>query len=278
MVYIIFFGIVSILILWLVKSSNKKEWLENWECPDHYLDSLAADIPNLSANDRQQIKDALKDYFTLRQQEPKRFYSMPSHTADQVWHNFILDTSAYRDFCKKAFGRYLDHVPSKASDDKQKFASGLRNTLRDTSRINQQSQHRNTNSVLLPILPLTYSSSLPNLFTVDEQVRHPEGTAYQFDTMTAENSNGECLQEVHLTMQKIGSEEEQKLDTSICADEKLVADHIVLDVLNSKGESVRDTETEDQLLQADDFEDHDHFSDSSDSDFSGCGGGCGGGD
>jgi hypothetical protein len=31
---------------------------------------------------------------------------------DPIWHAFILNTRAYREFCEKYFGEYLDHDPT----------------------------------------------------------------------------------------------------------------------------------------------------------------------
>ncbi|CAH0442450.1 glycine-rich domain-containing protein [Ralstonia pseudosolanacearum] len=39
---------------------------------------------------------------------------MPSRVADDLWHAFILYTREYRDFCRRAFGKFLHHLPSAA--------------------------------------------------------------------------------------------------------------------------------------------------------------------
>jgi hypothetical protein len=43
---------------------------------------------------------------------------------DQMWHNFILHTEAYEEFCEKYFGAYVHHVPTtkKADEYKQQFS------------------------------------------------------------------------------------------------------------------------------------------------------------
>jgi hypothetical protein len=35
----------------------------------------------------------------------------PSHRVDLAWHEFILFTKAYREFCEQHFGRFVDHHP-----------------------------------------------------------------------------------------------------------------------------------------------------------------------
>lgn len=36
---------------------------------------------------------------------------VPTKAIDAMWHQHILDTSAYRDDCDAIFGRFLDHFP-----------------------------------------------------------------------------------------------------------------------------------------------------------------------
>lgn len=40
----------------------------------------------------------------------------PSIDIDEVWHNHILHTKAYTDFCNKVFGQYLHHNPGHGTD------------------------------------------------------------------------------------------------------------------------------------------------------------------
>ncbi|WP_091963003.1 glycine-rich domain-containing protein [Marinospirillum celere] len=36
---------------------------------------------------------------------------VPSKMVDYVWHAHLLDTRAYREDCRKIFGRFIDHYP-----------------------------------------------------------------------------------------------------------------------------------------------------------------------
>jgi hypothetical protein len=36
---------------------------------------------------------------------------VPCKIVDEIWHQHILDTAAYRDDCDALFGRFLDHFP-----------------------------------------------------------------------------------------------------------------------------------------------------------------------
>ncbi|MES2014667.1 MAG: hypothetical protein V4437_02530 [Patescibacteria group bacterium] len=35
----------------------------------------------------------------------------PTEEVDEVWHEFILHTELYREFCKTHFGTFIDHRP-----------------------------------------------------------------------------------------------------------------------------------------------------------------------
>ena len=38
-------------------------------------------------------------------------YMVPTAVVDEVWHEHIVDTRRYTDFCERVFGRYLHHEP-----------------------------------------------------------------------------------------------------------------------------------------------------------------------
>lgn len=48
--------------------------------------------------------------FTLMELHGKKA-SMASEKVDEVWHQFILFTPQYHEFCEQMLGRYLHHVP-----------------------------------------------------------------------------------------------------------------------------------------------------------------------
>ncbi|MEE3371137.1 MAG: hypothetical protein VX346_17525 [Planctomycetota bacterium] len=41
----------------------------------------------------------------------------PSHVVDLAWHEWILFTRAYTEFCQTQFGRYIHHTPGGESED-----------------------------------------------------------------------------------------------------------------------------------------------------------------
>jgi hypothetical protein len=50
------------------------------------------------------------------------------HVADDLWHEFILYTKNYEQFCRKAFGRFLHHTPAAVLSKGQQGNAGIRRT------------------------------------------------------------------------------------------------------------------------------------------------------
>ncbi|HCF6241397.1 TPA: hypothetical protein NII08_002263 [Pseudomonas aeruginosa] len=78
-----------------------------------------------------------------RDEDAEPFPSFPEQwILDDYWHEFILSTRAYTDFCMLFFGRYIHHTPtphgvndaneSLAAEDMQRFLKVSRQTLRNT--------------------------------------------------------------------------------------------------------------------------------------------------
>lgn len=57
---------------------------------------------------------------------------VPCKLVDQMWHQHILDTAAYREDCEAIFGRYLDHFPyfgMRGEDDARALHDAYADTL-----------------------------------------------------------------------------------------------------------------------------------------------------
>ena len=57
---------------------------------------------------------------------------VPCHLVDDIWHQHILDTIAYRSDCDAIFGRFLDHFPYfglRGDDDAQALYDAYEDTL-----------------------------------------------------------------------------------------------------------------------------------------------------
>ena len=81
-------------------------------------------------------------YLDLAEQEYLRFLAMrrarpeasivPCKVVDEMWHQHILDTIAYRHDCDAIFGRFMDHFPyfgMRGPDDAQALSDAYDQTL-----------------------------------------------------------------------------------------------------------------------------------------------------
>jgi hypothetical protein len=79
---------------------------------------------------------------------------MPSKAVDEAWHEMILMTRDYTEFCERAFGRYLHHTPDST------LSVSMDELLHETLRIVDQND-----------LPMA-------LFTADADVGLADGNTY----------------------------------------------------------------------------------------------------
>ncbi|MBS9777333.1 MAG: hypothetical protein KGV50_01090 [Gammaproteobacteria bacterium] len=97
----------------------------------------------------------------------KRSVAMPSQAVDVVWHEFILFTRAYDNFCKKSFGNFLHHTPAEAMSSPQNAQIGIKNAWKlACKRANIQ-----------PLSP----AYLPALFAIDDIYNIPNGFCYSLN-------------------------------------------------------------------------------------------------
>jgi hypothetical protein len=92
---------------------------------DEALSHLAAhlDLANvrMKLEDTDEGKGFSPEQSAVAEQEYRRFLGLhlmypeadivPCHLVDDIWHQHILDTIAYRHDCDAVFGRFLDHFP-----------------------------------------------------------------------------------------------------------------------------------------------------------------------
>jgi hypothetical protein len=60
----------------------------------------------------------VKKYLVLARSDNSKIWQMYSLRIDEAWHQFILFTNEYIDFCERFFGGYVPHSPSNAPESK----------------------------------------------------------------------------------------------------------------------------------------------------------------
>lgn len=86
--------------------------------------------PHLTEADLDRVMSGLSAWFHLSHRAGRKTVSMPSQAVDAAWHEFILFTRNYRDFCRKALGRFLHHTPAEAMRTPTEAQEGIRRAWR----------------------------------------------------------------------------------------------------------------------------------------------------
>jgi len=93
--------------------------------------------------------------------------AMPSQVTDDLWHEFILYTRQYQQFCTQAFGRFLHHTPTAVMGRNRSSNEGLRRVWWHVcleENINPRKATR-----------------LPLLFAIDSKLGLGDGFHYELD-------------------------------------------------------------------------------------------------
>jgi hypothetical protein len=143
--------------------ASRAEFIRSYVFPKGLLERLNDKWPHLTEDQRLLVGKGLRQFF-LAHAQSGRFVSMPSQVVDELWHQFILYTKAYADFCNKAFGHFMHHTPAVVLSTRHRNNDGLRRTWWYACK-----QER-----IDPSSP----SALPLLFALDTQLVIPNGFIY----------------------------------------------------------------------------------------------------
>jgi hypothetical protein len=110
------------------RKSKRADYIRTYMFPPGLIDKLGKVRPDLALKDQQLVARALRQYFLVYLKSGFRQVSMPSQLADDLWHEFILYTKHYQQFCKQAFGQYMHHTPAAVLGQNQHNNDGLRRT------------------------------------------------------------------------------------------------------------------------------------------------------
>lgn len=100
---------------------------------------------------------------------------MLSQAVDTAWHEFILFTRHYEDFCRHAVGRFIHHTPAEAMKTPTDAQDGIRLAWRLACR----------QEGIDPRSP----SRLPTLFAIDTLLSIPDGFRYVLNCAATEDQN-----------------------------------------------------------------------------------------
>jgi hypothetical protein len=161
-------GLLSQKVFWSSKlQDTQQQFIDSYILPSSIGHKVLEIYPHLSAGQEGLVLKGLREFFQICQQAGTRFVSMPSQVVDVAWHQFILSTRSYEDFCQNAFGRFLHHTPAEALKKKSKGKQGIKIAWRlacGREGINPKNPER-----------------LPLLFALDADLAIPNGFKYSLD-------------------------------------------------------------------------------------------------
>jgi hypothetical protein len=192
-------------LIFAAKSDSKKfkireDFLRDYKIDGALLEELDKEYPGLTKEDRVIICQALLQFFLIRLKSKNKTIAMPSKVVDTLWHNFILDTRSYHDFCWSAFGGYFHHTPAAKMTPGISSVDAMRTTWRlswleefgfipnlstgNPSITSGISRHeailtswRIARLEKFGALP-NYNNCLPLLFSIDEMLNIHDGNVY----------------------------------------------------------------------------------------------------
>lgn len=85
----------------------------NFAAP-YLVEKLLKDGVVESAFDADALFTEVKRYLVLTRLDPHISWQMYSTRVDEVWHQFVLYTGEYAQFCERSFGEFVHHRPNNA--------------------------------------------------------------------------------------------------------------------------------------------------------------------
>jgi hypothetical protein len=166
-VAIVLAGIATIIAVaiyrpWL--QLRRAEFIRTYRWPPGLLERLEKHRPGLERKDSALVSRGLRQFFVAYLMSSKRYVSMPSQVADDLWHEFILYTREYETFCRRAFGGFLHHTPAVVLSGHRKSNEGLRRVWWYCCKYEN----------IDPVNP----TRLPLLFALDSKLNIPDGFVY----------------------------------------------------------------------------------------------------
>lgn len=164
LIAVVVLGAILLVLALKLREARRAEFIRHYSFPKGLIEKLQARRPGLAARDGQLVARALRQFFLAHLAAKRQFVSMPSQITDDLWHEFILYTRNYEDFCRRAFGRFMHHTPAVVLGKEQQGNVGLRRTWWFCCK----EEHINPSS----------PTRLPLLFAIDTKLGIADGFRY----------------------------------------------------------------------------------------------------
>jgi len=182
------FTLVIGIMLYLYRKLNRLSrlsYLQNYRFHPSLYKKVQKRYPHLNDEQVALVFTALRDYFQLCNQAGNKMVSMPSQVVDVAWHEFILFTRSYKEFCTRALGRFMHHTPTEAMKTPTLAQDGIKRAWKLSC----------AREKINPTAPDT----LPLLFAIDTQLNIEDGYRYLLDCTNPASpmyANGYCASHI----------------------------------------------------------------------------------
>lgn len=99
-------ALALILVFWrrqkALTALRREAHIRNFTLPPRLFEPLRTQHPHLNLKDCQLVAQGLRQFFLAYLKSGQRYVSMPSQVVDDLWHEFILHTRDYQQFCNQA--------------------------------------------------------------------------------------------------------------------------------------------------------------------------------
>jgi hypothetical protein len=121
-----FLAVLALIVIAIMRAYARQQFVRYASLPVQLKRKLREEYPQLSPKHCDLVEQGLRQFFLAYQLSHGKFVAMPSKVVDSMWHNFILDTRAYQNWCRIAFGKLLHHTPAEALGASAERNDGLR--------------------------------------------------------------------------------------------------------------------------------------------------------
>ena len=154
---------------WFAEADQRRaRYLRHYALPKTALYGLQQYYPQLSSEQLAQVEHGLLCFFSYQQASHDQALVPPSVAVAALWAVFAQDTSVYRQFCLRAFGKVYPPVAAAAMGEDKQQSQALSLTWALSCR----------DEVINPRTP----SSLPLLFGLDAALEIRDGLRYRLDS------------------------------------------------------------------------------------------------
>jgi len=167
---------IALVTLWSKwRTAARAEFIRKYRLPKGLFDKLSHKHPHLTRKDCELVAQSLRQFFLAHLRSGREFVAMPSQVTDDLWHELILHTKTYAEFCQRSFGGFMHHTPAVELGSVHASNAGLRRCWWFTCKEEHIDPRRPTR--------------LPLLFAIDSKLKIRDGFRYVPDCSGVRKEN-----------------------------------------------------------------------------------------